>query len=201
MVVVSHSDLSQSNLCKQINEGLTETLTETEIIRTVLKMTKPGTFKHMSVARDSLTVAELKRFLLAHLRDKSSTKLFHEHDKESPQQFMYRLMGLKQCVMFASKQSTGFKHDSKLVQGVFFHSLYQGMNEKCSYIGRDLKPHTSNLRVTNDFILELITRVVSKDAERQHRLGQTHKQKVVNVNATAGQQQAECCSDTSRSPS
>lgn len=66
----------------------------------MLKIIKPGTFKDMLVTKDSLTVAELKRFLKSHLRDKSSTELFQElsntkqHDKETPQQFMYRLMGL-----------------------------------------------------------------------------------------------------------
>lgn len=183
----SDSDLSFNNLCKQIDDGLVEGFTEAEIIRTVLKIIKPGTFKDMLVTKDNLTVAELKRFLRAHLRDKSSTELFQElsnakqYDKESPQQFMYRLMGLKQRVMFASKQSTGFQYDDKLVQGVFLHSLYQGMNEKCSYIRRDLKPHISNLSVTDDFILDVITRSLSEDTERQNRLGQTQKQKAVSV--------------------
>lgn len=102
--------------------------------------------------------------------------------KETPQQFMYRLMGLKQRVLFASKQNSGFCYDHNLVQGVFLHSLYQGMNEKCSYIRQDLKPHISDLGVTDDSILELITKAVSEDAERQNRLGQTHKQKNVSVN-------------------
>ena len=185
----SDSDLSFSNLCKQIDEGLAEGFSEAEVIRTVLKIIKPGTFKDMLITKDSLTVSELKRFLRAHLRDKSSTELFQElsnakqNDRESPQQFMYRLMGLKQRVLFASKQSTGFQYDSKLVQGVFLHSLYQGMHEKYSYIRRDIKPHISNMSVTDDFYLELITRSVSEDTERQNRLGQTHKQKAISVNA------------------
>lgn len=185
----SDSDLSYNNLCKQIDEGLAERFTEAEIIRTVLKIIKPGTFKDMLITKDSLTVAELKRFLRTHLRDKSSTELFQElsnakqHERESPQQFMYRLMGLKQRVLFASKQSAGFQYDSKLVQGVFLHSLYQGMNEKFAYIRRDIKPHISNMSVSDDFILEMITRSVSEDTERQNRLGQTHKQKAVSVNA------------------
>lgn len=185
----SDSDLSFSNLCKQIDEGLAEGFTENEVIRTVLKVIKPGTFKDMLITKESLTVNELKRFLRAHLRDKSSTELFQDlsnakqNDRESPQQFLYRLMGLKQRVLFASKQSTGFQYDSKLVQGVFLHSLYQGMHEKYSYIRQDIKPHLSNMSITDDFYLELITRSVSEDTERQNRLGQTHKQKSISVNA------------------
>lgn len=182
------SELSYNVLCKQIDEGLTEGFTEAEVIRTVLKIIKPGTFKDMLVTKDTLTVAELKRFLKAHLREKSSTELFQElsnakqNDKETPQQFMYRLMGLKQRVLIASKNSSGFHYDNHLVQGVFLHSLYQGMNEKCSFVRRDLKPHISDPSVTDDSILELITKAVSEDAERQSRLGQSQKPKTVNAN-------------------
>lgn len=97
----SNSDLSFNSICKQIDEGIAENFAESEIIRTVLKVIKSGTFKEMLITKDSITVAELKRFLRAHLRDKSSTELFQElsttkqQGKESPQQFVYRLMGLK----------------------------------------------------------------------------------------------------------
>lgn len=185
----SDSDLSFNNLCKQIDERVAEGFTEADIIQTVLKIIKSVTFKDMLITKDSLTVAELTCFLRAHLRDKSSTELFLElsnakqHDKESPQQFMYGLMGLKQRVLFASKHSTGFHYDDKLVQGVFLHSLYQGMHEKYSDIRRDIKPYISNMSITDDFILEMITRSVSEDTERQNRLGQVHKQKAVGVHA------------------
>lgn len=183
----SDSDVSFNCLCKQIDEGLSEGYTEAEIIRTVLRIIKPGTFKDMLITKDSLTVTELKRFLRAHLKDKSSTELFQElsnarqHDKEGPQQFMYRLMGLKQRVLFASKVSTGFQYDKKLVQGVFLHSLYQGIHEKYSYVRRDLKPHLSDEKVTDDVILEVITKSVGEDTERQNRLGQALKSKAVSV--------------------
>lgn len=43
----SDSDSSFNNLCKQIDEGLAEEFTVAEVIRTVLKIIKPGTFKDM----------------------------------------------------------------------------------------------------------------------------------------------------------
>lgn len=131
---------------------------------------------------DRFRTAELKRFLRAHLRDKSSAELFQElsnakqQEKENLQQFMYRLMGLKQRVLFASQQgSSEFQYDSNLVHGVFLHSLYQGISEQYAYVRRDLKPVMSNLSVTDDFILEIMTKSVSEEVGRQARLGQTHK--------------------------
>lgn len=187
----SDSDVSYSSLCRQIDEGISENFTEAEVIRTVLKIIKPGTFKDMLMTKDGLTVAELKRFLRAHLRDKSSAELFQElsntkqQDRESPQQFMYRLMGLKQRILFASQQgSSEFQYDDKLVHGVFLHSLYQGISEKYAHVRRDLKPLLTNTSITDDFILEIMTKSVSEEVERQARLGQTHKTKTVTVNAT-----------------
>ena len=79
----------------------------------------------------------LRRFLRSHIRDKNSTELFQElsnakqSDKESPQQVLYRVMGLKQRVLFEPQQvGTSFTYDVKLVQGTFLHTLYQGLNEK-----------------------------------------------------------------------
>lgn len=63
------------------------------------------------------------------------------------------------------------------------------MNEKCSYIRRDLKPHISDLSVTDDSILEIITKAVSEDTERQNRLGQTHKQKTLGVNVVQSEKE------------
>lgn len=188
----SDSDVSYGTLCKQIDEGLAENFTENEIIRAVLRIIRPGTFKDMLLTKHELTVTELKRFLKTHLKDKSSSELFQELsnarqlDRESPQQFMYRLMGLKQRVLFSSQQnSSGFQYDKKLVQGVFLHSLYQGISEKYTYVRRDLKVLMSDNKVTDDYILEVITKSVHEEVERQTRISQTtHKTRVVTVNAT-----------------
>lgn len=187
----TNSDLSFNSICKQIDKGIAENFTESEIIRTVLKVIRPGTFKEMLITKDSLTVTELKRFLRAHLRDKSSTELFQElsnakqQEKESPQQFVYRLMGLKQRVLFASEQTESeFQYDRKLVQGVFLHSLYQGLNEKCTFVRRDIKTVIATQTATDDQILELITQSVSEETERQKRIGHTYKSRVTAASVT-----------------
>ncbi len=54
------SDIRFSNLCKQIDEGVMEGYTESEIIRGVFCMIKPGNFKDMLITKDDMTVAELK---------------------------------------------------------------------------------------------------------------------------------------------
>ena len=186
------SDMSYSSLCKQIDEGLHEGFTESEIIRTVIKITKPGTFREMLANKGDLTVDELKRFLRAHIRDKNSTELFQElsnakqQDKENPQQFLYRIMGLKQRVLFESQQpGAEFSYDKRLVQGTFLHTLYQGLNEKNNHVRHDLKPLLTDLQVSDDFLLDQITKSMSEEAERLKRLGTVSKTRPVSEHSSA----------------
>ncbi|XP_029687631.1 uncharacterized protein [Takifugu rubripes] len=193
------SDMSYSNLCKQIEEGIQEGFTESEVIRTVMKIIKPGTFREMLTNKSDLTVDELKRFLRAHIRDKSSTELFQElsnakqQDKESPQQFLYKIMGLKQRVLFESQQpGAEFSYDKKLVQGTFLHTLYQGLNEKNNHVRYDLKPLLTDSQVSDDFLLDQITKSTSEETERLRRLGTVAKNRPVTVSPA----QLDCSDST-----
>lgn len=95
----------------------------------------------MLISKDDLTVTELKGFLQAHLREKNSTELFQElmcarqDEHETPQQFLCRVIGLKQRVLFTSKLSdAGIKCSPATVQDVFLHTVYQGLGYKNSDI-------------------------------------------------------------------
>lgn len=119
------SDISYNNICKQIEEGIKEGFHDTEVVRSVLKIIKPGTFKDMLNSKDDLTMQELKGFLRAHLREKNSTELFQElmcakqEENETPQQFLYRVIGLKQRVLFTSKLSdASIKYSAATIQDV-----------------------------------------------------------------------------------
>lgn len=65
----------------------------------------------MLVNKEDMNVTELKGFLQSHLGERNSTELFQElmcarkHEHETPQQFLYRVIGLKQRILFSSKQS------------------------------------------------------------------------------------------------
>lgn len=63
-------------MCWQIEKGIKDNFTETEIVRGVLKIIRLGDFKDMLVNKDDMTVAELKGFLLSHLVERNSTELF-----------------------------------------------------------------------------------------------------------------------------
>lgn len=186
----SDSELSYHHICRQIDEGMAQRFTESEVTRAVLRIIKPGTFKNMLLAKDILSVTVLKQLLRAHLKDQNSSELFQElsnakqSDKETPQQFVYRLMGLRERVLLAAQQTdSDFQYDGKLVQGVFLHSLFQGFNERCSFVRTDIRPELSRPNLTDDAILELVSKSVNIDTERRKRFGGWPKTKVASVTA------------------
>lgn len=58
----SGSDMSYSNICKQIDDGLKEKFPESEIIGTVLRLTKAGSFKDVLTSKEDLTVETPQQF-------------------------------------------------------------------------------------------------------------------------------------------
>ena len=118
------SEISYNSISKQIDEGLKDGFLEPEVVRGVLRIIKPGTFKDMLSNKDELTVPELKVFLRSHLGQKATTEMFQElmcarqGEQESPQQFLYRMIGLKPRLLFQSKQvNTDISYDPKTILG------------------------------------------------------------------------------------
>lgn len=94
---VEDQGLSQLLLLRDVIDEMSTSHTDP-----VLRITKPGHFKDMLISKDEMTISELKSFLRSHMEEKSTTELFQElikakqQDHETPQQFLYRMVGLKQ---------------------------------------------------------------------------------------------------------
>ena len=184
------SDISYNSVCRQIEEGLKEQFSDAEVVRAVLRVIKPGNFKDMLMVKDDLSVDELKGFLHSHLGEQSNTELFQElmctkqKDSETPQQFLYRVIGLKQKILLASKHTdTDVKYNASTVQDVFLHTVYQGLGHKHDDIRRELKPLLVDASVPDEVILKQMKKVMSDESERQRRLGPVSRQKSTNVHS------------------
>ena len=182
------SDITYHGLCKQIDEGRKPNHTEGEIIQGVLRIIKPGQFKDMLINKDDLTLCELKSFLRSHLSEKSGSELFQElmstkqYDQESPQQFLYRIIGLKQKVMFASRQDNkDIEYEPRTIQNVFLRTIHQGLLPKYSDIRNELKPLLSDYTVPDEALIRQVNKVSSEESERQRRLGHCARQKVTHA--------------------
>ncbi|XP_028299402.1 uncharacterized protein LOC114461495 [Gouania willdenowi] len=200
-----NSDISYSSLGKQIEEGLREGFAETEVVRGVIKIVKPGTFKDMLINNEEMTVSELKGFLRSHLGEKAMTEMFQElmcsrqAEQESPQQFLYRMIGLKQKLLSQSKQaSTGISYDPKTIQEVFLHTVYQGLSAKHADLRQRLRPLISNSQVTDEAILCQVVKIISDENEHLRRLGQTPRQKTIYAHSAKVETEAKPSNDKLR---
>ncbi len=185
------SDMTYNSICKQIDEGLQEKHTEGEIIRGVLRAIKPGNFRDMLTNKDDLTVTELKSFLQSHLGEKSGTELFQDlmcakqHENETPQQFLYRMIGLKQRIMFTAKHTASVvKYDASTIQCIFLNTICQGIGEKYEDIRRELKPLLADPAVSDEALLRQVIKTTTEESERKRRLGRSSTRKVTQANST-----------------
>ena len=185
------SEISYSNISKQMDDGLKEKHTESEVIRALFRIIKPGNFKDMLASKEELTITELKSFLQSHLGEKSSTELFQElmnakqYPHETPQQFLYRMMGLKQKVIFTSRQTdSDIKYEARTAQNVFLRTVYQGLSEKYDDIRRELKPVLTDPTVTDEVLLRQVTRTTSEESERKRRLGHSTRPKIAHAQSS-----------------
>ena len=133
---------------------------------------------------DKMTLTELKSFIQSHLSERNSTELFQElmstrqHDHETPQQFLYRAIGLKQKVLFASRHvNADIEYEPRNVQTVFLQTIHQGLSPKYSEMRTELRPLLADASVSDEMLLKQVIKVMSEENERQRRLGHTTRQK------------------------
>ena len=146
----------------------------------------------MLISKDDITLTELKVFLQTHLREKNSTELFQElmcakqDENETPQQFLYRVIGLKQRILFTSKLSdTGIKYSAATVQDVFLHTVYQGFGNKHTDIRRELKPLLSNSDVSDETILRHVMQIQSEESDKLQQMYTAHSLNLTQLRGLA----------------
>ncbi|KAL0163570.1 hypothetical protein M9458_039323, partial [Cirrhinus mrigala] len=121
------SDIAYNNVCRQMDAGLRENFSKTDIIRGVLRIIKPGIFKEMLINKDDMTVDELKGS--------------EQHRT------------ISRIDVHQTKRPRDRKYSAATVQDVFLHTVYQGLSHRCKDIRSELKPLLADSNVTDDAIL------------------------------------------------
>ena len=123
-----------------------------------------------------LTLAKMRRILRSHYQDRTATELYHplsstvQKVTEKPQEFLIRLLDLKQKVLFASQESeSGLKYDPALVHGMFLHSFSIGLLSE--NIKSDMKSHLQKDTISDEELFEALNVCVSNETERLQKLG------------------------------
>ena len=193
----SHKDrLSFSSLVHQIENGLKNDYREDEIKEAGIKAINPAlSLRSYLEGKADFTLAKLRRIMRSHYQEKTATDLYHQlsstvqQPKEKPQEFLIRLLDLKQKVLFASQESDSeLKYDPTLVHGMFVHSFSLGLQNE--NIKMEMKPHLEKKTVSDEELFEKLNVCVNNEMERSQKFGSQLSPKV-NAVQEAGDRQTE----------
>ena len=175
---VSQKDrLSFSSIVHQIENGLKNDYTEDEIKEAVIKAINPAlSLRSYLEGKADLTLAKLRRIMRSHYQERTATELYHQlsstvqQPKEKPQEFLIRLLDLKQKILFAS-QETGseLNYDPILVHGMFVHSFSLGLRNENMKI--EIKPYLEKKTMSDEELFEKLNVCVSNEMERSQKFG------------------------------
>ena len=158
-------------------EWLKDYLTEDEIKEAVRKAINPAlSLRSYLEGKADLTLAKLRRIMRSHYQERTSTELYHQlsptvqQPKEKPQEFLIRLLDLKQKVLFASQEAdSDLKYDPTLVHGMFVHSFSLGLKNETIKI--EMKPYLEKKTMSDEELFEKLKVCVSNDMERSQKFG------------------------------
>ena len=148
--------LSFVSLARQMESGIKAGYKETEVVEAVIRAVSPSLKlrSYLEMIQD-LSLSRLRQIMKAHFKQKSATELYQElsvlHQKasESPQDFLVRVLNLKQQIIFVSNATDGsIKSEPSLVQALFVHVLETGLQDEA--VRAKLRPLLEVASVTDE---------------------------------------------------
>ena len=126
----------------------------------VVRAATPGLcLRDMLAIKSILTLAYLKTILKAHFKENSTTDIFHrlvnitQETKESPQNFLFRAIELKERLMAAARDdSSDVQYSPDLIPKKFLRSVSTGLLS--DNVKMQLKSHLDDLGVTDEMLIE-----------------------------------------------
>lgn len=179
--------LSYTNLMHQIDTGQQKGHSEAEIVEAVVRAISPGlNLRDMLETKMGLTLPQLKTILKGHFKEDSPTDLFHrlvhitQDVQESPQNFLFKAIALKERLLVAAKELGTDEHYSpELIQKKFLRSVSTGLLS--DHVKFQLKSYLDDPKVTDDVLIEKMNEAASFDWERQQKLKKSTGSKTTKV--------------------
>ncbi|CAH3151573.1 unnamed protein product [Pocillopora meandrina] len=110
----------------------------------------------------------------SHYQERTATELYHQlsstvqQPKEKPQEFLIRLLDLKQKILFASQETdSDLKYDPTLVHGMFVHSFSLGLQSENIKI--EMKPYLEKKFISDEELFEKLNVCSSDELERSQK--------------------------------
>ena len=114
--------------------------------------------------------------MCSHYQERTATELYHQlsstvqQPKEKPQEFLIRLLDLKQKFLFASQETDSeLKYDPTLVRDMFVHSFSLGL--QIENIKIKMKPYPEKKTMSDEKLFEKLNVCVSNEMEQSQKFG------------------------------
>ena len=166
-----------SSLVHQIENGVKNDYTEDEIKEAVINALNPAlSLRSYFEGKPDLTLAKLRRIMRSHHQERTATELYHQlsstlqQPKEKPQEFLIRLLDLKQNILFATQETDSeLKYDPTLVNGMFVHSFSLGLQNENIKI--EMKPYLEKKTMSDEELFKKLNVFFSNKMERSQKFG------------------------------
>ncbi|KAK7886457.1 hypothetical protein WMY93_026078 [Mugilogobius chulae] len=167
--------LSYSNLIHQIDMGLKKNHSEAEIIEAVVRAVSPGlSLRDMLEIKSDLTLSQLRTILRGHYKEDSSTDLYNrlinltQDSNESPQNFLFRAIELKERLLLASKEpGAEEQYSPDLIQRKFLRAVETGLVS--ADVKYQLKRYLEDPAVTDELLIAKTNAAASLEWERHQK--------------------------------
>ncbi len=180
--------LSYTNLMHQIESGVQKGHTETEIVDAVVRAISPGlSLRDMLEIKSHLTLLQLKTILKGHFKVDNPTDLYHklvnitQDSRESPQNFLFRAIELKERLLIASRDGEAEEqYSAELIQKKFLRSVSTGLISDHNKF--QLKTDLENQSITDEELIEKFNEAAGIESERIQKQKKNTYAKLPKVN-------------------
>ena len=172
--------ISYTSLIRHIETGKQKGYSEVDIIDGVIKAVVPSSsLRSYLDGRPDINLATLRSILRGHYAEKNATELYSElasatqNPKENPNDFLLRVMDLRNRIMFASQEdSNELKYSPELVAGLFRRTVYTGLRD--TTLRHEMRKHLCNVAISDAALMCELNQSIIQESERQNKLQSKH---------------------------
>lgn len=176
--------ISYLSFIRQVEAGRRKGYKDEEIVDGVVRAVPTNVrLRSYLEGRDDLTFPKLQAVIRSFYQEKTATELYHElcslsqGTKETPQDFLFRALALRQKILFASKEDPSLAYDPKLVEGQFKHACITGL---CNDIIRMEFRELLKGYESEEKLIEGLNEITRRQTEVERK---SHGKSTVTVNA------------------
>ena len=169
--------LSFTSFRRQVEDGQRKGYKDSEIIEGIIRAIQPqNKLRSYLEGRGSLDLGEVISIIRSYYKEHTATELYQQlstltqENKETPQDFLFRALDLRQRVIFASKEKTGSAiiYDDKLVKNMTLHALSTGMKDE--NIRHSFESTLSKKDVSDEELISALNTITAREQERHTKL-------------------------------